>query len=96
MSYAGAQAVAQAYPQYATQITTAAKTSFLAGDDSAYIAGIIAVLIGGVLVFLFFPKHEEEQKMLREFHEQDMAAADTKENVAATPAPARTAGVGQQ
>ena len=38
MSYAGAQAVAQQYPQYATQITTAAKASFLAGDDYAYMA----------------------------------------------------------
>ena len=32
MSYAGAQTVAAEYPQYATQITAAAKSSFLAGD----------------------------------------------------------------
>ena len=37
-------------PQYADQITSAAKTSFLAGDSQAYIAGIIAVLLGAALV----------------------------------------------
>ena len=46
MSYAGAQSVAAEYPQYAAQITAAAQASFLAGDQTAYIAGIIAVLIG--------------------------------------------------
>jgi len=56
MSYAGAQAVAAQYPQYASQITAVAKTSFLAGDQYAYIAGIIAVLIGAALVFFIFPK----------------------------------------
>ena len=52
MSYAGAQSVAAEYPQYATQITAAAKSSFLAGDSQAYLAGIIAVLLGAVLVSL--------------------------------------------
>jgi MFS transporter, DHA2 family, multidrug resistance protein len=74
MSYAGAQTVAAEYPQYATQILDAAKTSFLAGDTSAYIAGIIAVLIGAALVFIFYPKHEQEGKMLASYREQDMAA----------------------
>lgn len=74
MSFAGAQAVAGQYPQYADQITAAAKSAFLAGDQYAYIAGIIAVLIGAALVFFMFPKHEEEQKMLADYHAQDMAA----------------------
>ena len=74
MSYAGAQSVAAEYPQYATQITSAAKTSFLAGDQYAYLAGIIAVLLGAVLVFLIFPKRDEERQMLVNYHQQDMAA----------------------
>jgi hypothetical protein len=74
MSYAGAQAVAQQYPQYATQITDAARTSFLAGDEYAYIAGIIAVLIGAALVFFIFPKRDEERKVLAEYHQNDMEA----------------------
>jgi DHA2 family multidrug resistance protein-like MFS transporter len=74
MSYSGAQAVAAQYPQYATQITAAAKTAFLAGDQYAYIAGIIAVLIGAALVFFIFPKRDDERKVLVEYHQQDMAA----------------------
>jgi len=74
MSYAGAQSVATAYPQYATQITAAAKTAFLDGDQYAYIAGIIAVLIGAALVFFMFPRRDEERKMLMDFHTQDVAA----------------------
>ncbi len=74
MSYAGAQAMAQQYPQYAAQITAAAKASFLAGDQSAYIAGVIAVLIGAALVFLIYPKRDDERKLLMEFHQQDIAA----------------------
>ena len=62
------------YPQYATQITAAAQASFLAGDQTAYIAGIIAVLVGAALVFFVFPKQDDERKLLMEYHEQDMAA----------------------
>jgi len=74
MSYAGAQAVAAQYPQYASQITTVAKTSFLAGDQYAYIAGIIAVLIGAALVFFIFPKLDKERQMLAAYHQTDMTA----------------------
>ncbi len=86
MSYAGAQAVAQQYPQYATQITAAAKTSFLAGDQYAYIAGIIAVLIGAALVFFIFPKRDKERQVLMEYHQQDTAAmGGTEPRAIATP-----------
>ena len=74
MSYAGAQTVAAQYPQYATQITAAANTAFLAGDQYAYIAGIIAVLIGAALVFFVFPKRDKEREVLVRYHQQDMAA----------------------
>src|SRR6266576_3985513 len=55
-SFSSAEAVAAQYPQYASAITAGAKTSFLDGADWAYAAGIIAVLIGGAIVFLLFPK----------------------------------------
>jgi DHA2 family multidrug resistance protein-like MFS transporter len=74
MSYAGAQTVAATYPQYADQITAAAKSAFLAGDTYAYLAGIIAVLIGAALVFIFYPKKEAEHVLLMQYHQQDMAA----------------------
>lgn len=72
MSYAGAQSMAQQYPEYADQITAAARSSFLAGDQSAYLAGIIAVLIGAALVFFLFPKRDEEAALLTNYHAQDM------------------------
>jgi MFS transporter, DHA2 family, multidrug resistance protein len=73
MSYAGAQSVAAQYPQLAPQITAAAKASFLAGDQYAYIAGIIAVLVGAALVFLRFPKLDAERKLLAGYRVQDTA-----------------------
>jgi DHA2 family multidrug resistance protein-like MFS transporter len=73
-SFAGAESVAGHYPQYASQITAAAKQSFLDGGDWAYIAGLIAVLLGAVLVFFCFPRKDDEQAMLARFHEEDSAA----------------------
>ena len=92
MSYAGAQSVAAQYPQYASQITAAAKASFLAGDQYAYIAGIIAVLIGAALVFWRFPRLDEEREMLAAYHQQDTAAMDEMmAKQSAAPAPVAAA-----
>jgi MFS transporter, DHA2 family, multidrug resistance protein len=76
-SFSSAESVAQQYPQYATQITAAAKTSFLQGDDWAYAAGIVAVLLGAALVYISFPKKEEEQTLLSRYHSQDTAESAT-------------------
>jgi MFS transporter, DHA2 family, multidrug resistance protein len=78
-SFAGAEAVAQQYPQYASQITTAAKDSFLKGDQWAYTAGLVAVLLGAVLVRFMFPSAEREQQLLREYAAQDAAPAPDRE-----------------
>jgi hypothetical protein len=90
MSYAGAQSVAAQYPEYADQITAAAKSSFLAGDQNAYIAGIIAVLLGGVLVYFMFPKRDQERKLEEQYRAEDeaepaIATQDSTEQVAAAP-----------
>jgi MFS transporter, DHA2 family, multidrug resistance protein len=74
-SFAGAEAVAQQYPQYASQITAAAKKSFLDGDQWAYTAGLVAVLLGAALVYSMFPRKEAEQEMLTRFHAEDTADA---------------------
>ena len=58
-------------PKYADQITAAAKSAFLQGDDWAYTAGAVAVLLGAVLVFFCFPRKEAEEQLLREYAEQD-------------------------
>ena len=75
MSYAGAADIAAQYPEYSTQIIAGAKASFLAGDQWAYLAGIIAVLLGAALVFLRFPRHDEERRLLAEYQEQDATPA---------------------
>lgn len=67
-SFAGADAVAEQYPEYSSQIMAAARSSFLDGDQWAYLAGIVAVIVGAVLVFFFFPKKAEEQALLEEYH----------------------------
>jgi hypothetical protein len=63
-SFAGAEEIAKQYPQHASQITAAAKTSFLQGDQWAYTAGIVAVLAGAMVVFFFFPKAGREKELL--------------------------------
>jgi hypothetical protein len=77
-SFSSAEAVAAQYPQYATAITAGAKTSFLAGADWAYAAGIVAVLLGATIVFLLFPKKSDEERLLAGYH-----AEDTRQTAAA-------------
>jgi EmrB/QacA subfamily drug resistance transporter len=71
-SFSSAANAAQQYPQYAKQIVSAARTSFIDGADWAYAAGIIAILVGAALVFFFFPKHEHEIELLNEYHADDL------------------------
>jgi MFS transporter, DHA2 family, multidrug resistance protein len=71
-SFASAEATAQQYPQYTSQITAAAKASFLSGDQWAYTAGIVAIILGAVLVFFMFPKKDDEQRLLAAYHAEDV------------------------
>jgi MFS transporter, DHA2 family, multidrug resistance protein len=72
-SFAGAESVAQQYPKYADQITAAARESFLKGDRLAYLAGIVAVLLGAALVGFLFPRAEEERRLLEGYKTEDDA-----------------------
>jgi DHA2 family multidrug resistance protein-like MFS transporter len=86
MSFAGAADVAAQYPQYSTQIIAAAQESFLAGDQWAYLAGIIAVLLGATLVFFKFPHLVEEHRLLAKYQAEDSAGTPPPEGVTPTPA----------
>jgi predicted MFS family arabinose efflux permease len=74
-SFSSAADTAAQYPHYSSQIIAAAKTSFLQGDQWAYSAGIVAVLLGAALVFFFFPKREQEEALLSKYHDEDTRPA---------------------
>ena len=59
--------------QYADAIVSGAKSAFISGDQWAYLAGIIAVLLGAALVFFRFPKREEERALLARYQAEDAA-----------------------
>jgi hypothetical protein len=63
-SFSSAASLAEQYPQYKDQIIAAARDAFLQGDHWAYIAGIVAILIGAFVVFRFFPRYERERELL--------------------------------
>ncbi|HEY8809479.1 MAG TPA: MFS transporter, partial [Solirubrobacterales bacterium] len=70
-SFSSAADLAEQYPQYSHQIVAAAKASFLKGDELAYAAGIVAVLLGAALVFFLFPKKDEEEALLAQYAAED-------------------------
>ncbi len=70
-SFSSAADIAQAHPQYQTQIIEAAKISFLNGTDWAHVAGIIAILIGAAIIYFKFPKKEEEKDLHLQYRQED-------------------------
>jgi DHA2 family multidrug resistance protein-like MFS transporter len=82
-SFASAADTAQRYPHYSSQIIAGAKESFLQGADHAYLAGIIAILLGAALVFFRFPSHAREEELLAQYHAEDTARQDESAETAA-------------
>ncbi|MGW0173345.1 MFS transporter [Rhodococcus sp. NPDC003322] len=72
-SFAGAVNIAERYPQYAQQIIAAARSAFLEGDNRAYAAAIVIVLIGAALVFFAFPRGDAERALLERYASEDTA-----------------------
>jgi MFS transporter, DHA2 family, multidrug resistance protein len=78
-SFSSAASTAASYPpSIQDEIVAAAKTSFLQGDQWAYTAGIVAVLLGAALVWLKFPKRDDEQRLLAAYRAEDAGAATTR------------------
>jgi MFS family permease len=75
LSFASAENLAAKHPANADQILAAAKQSFLDGDQWAYTAALVAVLVGMSLVFFVFPRKDEEETLRAAYRAQD--AADT-------------------
>src|SRR5262245_31350915 len=73
-SFSSAADTASRYPtSVQDNIIAGAKTAFLHGDQWAYTAGLVAILLGAVLVFFCFPKKQEEEEMLARYHAEDTA-----------------------
>ena len=72
-SFSSAEEVAKQHPQYSDAIIAGAKQAFLQGDDWAYTAGVVSIVLGAVLVYFMFPKHEEEKQLLASYYAQDTA-----------------------
>jgi DHA2 family multidrug resistance protein-like MFS transporter len=89
-SFSSAANTAQQFPQYKSQIIAGAKTAFLQGDQWAFLAGIVAVLLGAALVFFMFPKRDEEKRLLAAYH-----AEDTGAEAGVAPAPAHVPAAGE-
>ena len=84
-SFDGATAVAKQYPQYATQITAAAKESFIHGQHWAYGSGLIAVVAGAIVVGIFFPGLAGEKELLAAYRRADSARPDMAPAEAGAP-----------
>ncbi|HEY6934381.1 MAG TPA: MFS transporter, partial [Marmoricola sp.] len=74
-SFDGAEDIAKQYPQYAHQIIAGARASFVDGADWAYAAGIIAVVVGALLVWFFFPHKDDEARLLADYRDRDASGA---------------------
>jgi MFS family permease len=71
-SFSSAADTASRYPTSAQdQIIAAAKTAFLQGDQWAYLAGLVAVVLGAALVFFMFPNRNEERRLLADYQAED-------------------------
>jgi MFS family permease len=76
-SFSSAADTAARYPtSIQDNIIAGAKTAFLQGDQWAYTAGIVAVLLGAVLVWLKFPKRDDEKRLLAAYATEDRESSD--------------------
>lgn len=77
-SFAGAESVARQYPQYSDAIQSAARAAFLHGANWAYAAGILAMVVGALVTWFWYPGKAGEAADLAEYaraDEQTPAAA---------------------
>jgi len=76
-SFSSATNLASSYPpDMANAIISGAKSSFIDGQDRAYLAGLIAVALGAILVYTMFPRREREEELLAQYNREDSLARD--------------------
>ena len=74
-SFSSAVDTAQRYPEFQNRIVAAAKSSFLQGDEWAYVAGIVAILLGAALIFFLFPDQAQGGGATRAISRGDVSEA---------------------
>ncbi|AZG47529.1 Antiseptic resistance protein [Gordonia insulae] len=72
-SFSSAEVMSERYPQYADQIISAARDAFVQGDTRAYAAAIVVVVIGAIVVFFGYPKHDAERSAMRRYAQERLA-----------------------
>src|SRR4051794_1162634 len=91
-SFSSAANTASSYPASVQEnIIAGARTAFLHGDQWAYSAGLLAILLGGVLVFFVFPRKQEEQELLERYRLEDAARSTPPTETEPIPPPAGAA-----
>jgi MFS family permease len=81
-SFASAADTASRYPpSMQDKIIAGAKTAFLQGDQWAYTAGLVAIVLGAALVYLAFPRKDLEEQLLARYHAEDTAQPERSESV---------------
>ncbi len=73
-SYSSAATLAQANPRFAREIVAGARASFLTGSNWAYLAGILSIILGAVIVATLFPSHRREVELLGRYRSEDQLA----------------------
>lgn len=77
-SFSSAAAVAEQHPRYAESIIEGARGAFLQGDAWAYLAGIVAIALGALLVATRFPGKDEEAQLLAAYATEDAPPPTTQ------------------
>ncbi|MFN8215587.1 MAG: MFS transporter [Solirubrobacterales bacterium] len=72
-SFSSAAAIAEQHPAHAEAIVEGARAAFLQGDSWAYLAGMIAIALGGLLVATRFPGRRRERELLASYEAADAA-----------------------
>lgn len=79
-SFSSAVVTAEGNPKYATEIIAGAQQSFVDGQRWAYFAGVVAVLLGALIVATRYPNHRGERDLLDQYHRTDAEAAKVAAN----------------
>ena len=73
-SFSSAANVAEGYPQYADAIIGGARQSFLDGANWAYAGGIASMVLGAVLVAIWYPNRAREHELVSSYASMDGAS----------------------